>query len=123
MKKIKEIRVCDCGAPLHWTFLFDGAEYFCMNRGAIEGMLGAGKMVECTPERTARQKVTTDVFKTLRKHLIGSGGFTKSNCKKCKEGKDKYHTQHLTESEKEREKIATHILNSLKGSILPTPIE
>lgn len=116
---MKEIRVCDCGAPLHWTFLYNGAEYFCMNCHGSFGMLGAGKVVERTTERIVRQRVATDVFKALRKHLIGSGGFTKSNCKKCKDGKSRYHTDHLTKSEVLRDKIATKILNSLKGKLAP----
>lgn len=119
MEEKVQIKVCECGAPLHWTFLFAGAEYFCMNCGANSGMLGAGKNVDRTTERVARQKVATDVFKALRKHLIGSGGYTKSNCKKCKEGKDRYHTYHLTEMEKVRDKTAKKILNSLKGKLAP----
>ena len=94
MKKQKETRVCDCGAPLHWTFLFDGAEYYCMNCGEKYGMLGAGKDVPETTETKATQKVADAVFKSLRKYLLGSGGYTKNKCKKCKEGNDRYHTYH-----------------------------
>ena len=120
MKERKETRVCNCGAPLHWTFLFDGAEYFCMNCGASYGMLGAGRDVSETVETRARQQVAGDVFKVLRGHLWGSGEFTRSNCKKCKEGKDMYHTDHATKYERTKNDVAEKILKAIKGSLSPS---
>jgi len=114
--KETEIRVCDCGAPLHWTFLYAGAEYFCMNCHRMYGMLGAGEMVLQTTERRARQTVADSVFKALRKYLIGSGGYKKENCKQCNE-RDEYHTQHLTEYERLKDRIACNILDGIKGTL------
>lgn len=114
-REIKKIKVCDCGAPLHGTLLYDFKEYFCMNCRNTYGMLGAGKNVPLTRKRKAREKVADDVFQALRKHLLGSGSFTRSKCKKCQEGKDKYHTDHLTKYEKAKNDEAKKILNRLKG--------
>ena len=112
---MEEIKVCDCGAPLHWTFLYNGQEYFCMNCGAGGGMFGTGKDVLLTVERKARQKVAGDVFKALRKYLFGDGCFTRNKCKKCREGKDTYHTQHTTKYEKAKDNAAQKMLNALHG--------
>ena len=113
--KEKTTRVCGCGAPLHWTFLYNGAEYLCMNCGANFGMLGADQEVPITNETKANQKVAQEVFKALRKHLWGSGGFTRSNCKKCKERKGEYHPQHATKYEEARVEVAGKMLKRLKG--------
>lgn len=110
----KELKICNCGAPLLWTFLYRGAEYFCLNCGHTAGMLGAGINVEATIKLKAERKVVEKVFKTLRPFLIGDGSFWKDKCKKCK-GRKEYHTSHLTKREKAEIKIAEKILNHLKG--------
>lgn len=117
----KETMVCECGAPLHWTFLYHHKEYFCMNCGAKYGMLGAGMDVEETVETKANQKIASNVFGVLRKYLIGDGGFTKSNCKKCKNRKDRYHTQHLSKREIAENEIAEKMLKKIRGYYSITP--
>jgi len=115
-KEKKEVRVCDCGAPLHWTFLFDGAEYFCMNCGRTGGMFGTGKDVPQTVETRAQRMVANDVFKALRKHLHGSGNFSRTNCKKCKSDRGYSHTQHASKYELKKNEVANSILDSIQGS-------
>ena len=110
----REIKVChNCDFPLLWTFLYNGAEYYCLRCGGSTGMLGGGKNVEETKELRAKYVVAKKVFEALRPFLIGDGCYTKNNCKKCKNGKDKYHTKHLTELEKEKNEIASEILKNL----------
>jgi hypothetical protein len=113
---MKKIRVCDCGAPLLWTFLYDGYEYFCMACGNKYGMLGAGKLVDQTKTLRAQEIVFTDVFKALRKHLLGNGRFRRKDCKKCLG--EQYHTQHLTPLERERDGAAVEFIRALKNNIL-----
>jgi hypothetical protein len=110
----KEIKICNCGAPLLWTFLYNGAEYFCLNCGYMAGMLGAGENVEATTELKADRKVVEKVFKALRPFLIGDGCFQRTNCKKCKETGE-YHPQHLTKRQEAENKIAEKILAHLNG--------
>ena len=110
----KEIKICSCGAPILFTFLYNGAEYFCMNCHSSEGMLGAGKNVDSTIELRAESKVVNKVFKSLRPFLIGDGCFQRTGCKKCK-GTGEYHTQHLTKREKTENQIAEKMLNQLNG--------
>lgn len=115
MKKGKEqVRMCSCGAPLHWTFLYNGAEYYCMNCGYTAGMLGAGEMYDETTERRAARKVAKDVFKSLRKHLHGDGCFQRTKCKKC-QNSNEYHPRHATKYEKAKNEVAVKILDSLRG--------
>ena len=117
-KEIKEIRMCGCGGALHWTFLFAGAEYYCMNCGFTGGMFGSGEIVELTTERKAINKVSADVFVALRKHLWIDPCFQRTNCKKCKESNE-YHPQHATEYEKARREVAWKLLEGLRDSLTP----
>lgn len=110
----KEIRVCDCGGPLIWTFLFDGAEYFCLNCHRSMGMLGAGRVVPLTVELKAQQKVAKDVFNSLRNHLMGSGAYQRTDCKKCKNSSE-YHPRHATKYELAKNDAAKRMLNVLKN--------
>ena len=113
-KQMKKIKVCyNCGFPLLWTFLYDDAEYYCLRCGSCTGMLGGSKDVEETKELRAQYIVAEKVFEALKPFLIGVGCYKKDKCKKCKEGKDEYHTQHLTELEKEKNKIADEMLKDL----------
>ena len=103
MKKGKQIKVCEfCSKPLIWTFLYAGAEYYCLDCSGRWGMLGAGEDVDVTTKLRAESKVYNDVFKSIEKHYFGTGSFTKKNCEKCKSGNDRCHTQHATEYEKEK---------------------
>ena len=111
-----EIKIChNCGFPLLWTFLYNGTEYYCLKCGGSTGMLGGGKDVKETKELRAQYVVAEKVFKALRPFLIGDGCYKKTNCKKCEERKDRYHAQHLTELEKEKNKIADYFLNKLQN--------
>ena len=112
----EKIKVCsNCQFPLLWTFLYDGAEYYCMNCQSSVGMMGAGDDVPVTAELKAKYRVAKDVFGALRKHLLGGGRFTRRTCKKCREGIDPYHGSHLTEKEKQRDKVADLFLDALAG--------
>ena len=110
----KEIKLCrNCQFPLLYTFLYDGAEYYCLNCQSSVGMMGAGNDVPVTPELKAKYRVAKDVFGALTKHLLGGGRFTRDTCKKCKVGIDPYHGNHLTEEEKQQDKVADLFLDKL----------
>ena len=111
MNKAK-IKVCsNCQFPLLWTFLYDGAEYYCLNCQSSEGMMGAGDDVLATPELKAKYRVAKDVFGALRKHLLDGGRFKRATCKKCRV--DRYHGSHLTEKEIQQDKVADLFLDKL----------
>jgi len=117
--KNKEIKVCsNCQFPLLWTFLYQGAEYYCLNCQSSVGMLEAGGDVPVTTELKAKYRVAKDVFGALRKHLLGGGRFTRDTCKKCRDGIDQYHGSHLTEKEIQQDKVADLFLDKLA---LPLP--
>lgn len=119
MKKQKEIKICECGTPLIWTFAFAYAEYYCLNCGFSGGMLGSGKCVPATKELIFKQKLVKAIWKVIysRKGLAPEGG-RKINCKEC--DKSRYaHNSHLSESEKEWNEIAKKYLNQFKGIFKP----
>ena len=114
MRKNQDISVCkNCDLPLIFTFCWDGQEYYCLNCGKTLPFMYQ-KEIPITKELKLARKVLDDIWSAIYKHLIPeSRGYTKTNCKKCQNHKDKYHYQHLSESEKIRDKYATMILKKL----------
>lgn len=122
----KKIKVCDCGAPLIWTFFIPYAEYYCLNCGNAGGMFGTGRDVEFTKERKLQKLIVDAVFKVIRKKKLPLGTFGRSGCKKdnkdgrCASYCDN-HRAHLTKTEIEWDKIATKYLKHFnKKKLLPT---
>jgi len=109
------ITVCrKCRHPLLWTFLFDGAEYYCLNCGGKTGMMGGGDDVEATVKLKAQQRVYKGIFGSIRGYALGSGRFQRITCKRCKD-RNEYHGLHTTEFEREKDKVASLFLDRLKG--------
>ena len=111
-----EIRVCDnCGVPLLWTFAFAYNERYCLNCGAMGGMLGTGSDVVATKELILQGKMVNALWKIIygKKGLIPKDA-QRINCKKCDATSEK-HYLHLTENEKEWDKVAREMLEQVKG--------
>jgi len=102
----KEIMVCnDHEAPLIWTFMFTGAEYFCMAGNHAGGMLGTGHRVPLTPELKEQYSLYKRRWGQLRRHIVVSRFWLKG-CDRCADGKGSAHIDHLTDEEKRRSKMA-----------------
>jgi Zn ribbon nucleic-acid-binding protein len=121
MEKEKEtIKVCpECGNPLKWTFCFDYNEYYCLNCGYMNGMLGAGDDVELTPVLKMKAQLIDVIWKRLygKGGMLPEGEFKIKNCKKC--GNGQYHNEHLTKKEEEINEEAWKILENIKGIFNP----
>lgn len=120
-KEPKTIRVCDdCGVPLIWTFAFDYQERYCLNCGAMGGMLGTGEDVPATRELIFQQKLVNAVWNVIygKKGMVSVSVVEKTGCKKCSES-DEAHYNHLTKAEKEWDTIARAYLEKVKGLIKP----
>lgn len=118
--KNKTIRVCDrCETPLIWTFVFDYNERYCLNCGAMGGMLGTGTDLPATRELIFKKKLVDALWKVIydRKGLMPNGKFGRTNCKKETNCYD--HRKHLTLSEREWDTIANKYLISLQGIFIP----
>ena len=118
------VRVCDeCGVPLIWTFAFDYNERYCLNCGAMGGMLGTGEDVPATRELIFQEKIVNALWKILygKKGLVPRSS-QRTNCKKCHESNEK-HYDHLSKAEAEWDKIAREYLKKLQGFLTPQRIE
>jgi ribosomal protein L37AE/L43A len=105
IRNYRKIMVCpNCGTPLISTFLFPGAEWFCMKCKARGGLIGFGKEVVATKELLS---VLYPLRKKFERHAshIWIGGAFKVGCSKCiTQGQYKsYHAWHLTPEEKVRQ--------------------
>lgn len=116
----KTIRVCDdCGVPLIWTFAFAYQERYCLNCGAMGGMLGTGKEVPVTKELLFQQRLVEAIWNVIyksRKGLLPDSEFGRTDCKKDN-GTCHNHQEHLTKAEKEWNAIARTYLIKFRGSI------
>ena len=121
-KEPKTIRVCDeCGVPLIWTFAFDYQERYCLNCGAMGGMLGTGEDVPATRELIFQQRLVNGVWGVIyktKKGLVPVSAGRPDGCEKCRTEKG-YHYNHLTKAEKEWDTIARAYLKKLRGFIKP----
>ena len=116
-KEKKTIRVCDiCETPLIWTFAFPYAERYCLNCGAKGGMLGTGIDVDATQELEFKENLVNAIWKVIygkKNHLMPSGSFTRSNCKKC--DNSDCHRDHASKKEKEGDILARRYLEKVQG--------
>jgi len=119
----KTIRVCDhCETPLIWTFAFSYCERFCLNCGAMGGMMGTGKDIPATRDLIFKQKLVDAIWKIIygRKGMMPSGLFGRSNCEKCRDSHN--HRSHASKAELEWDLIARKYLEQIKGLFDgPTP--
>ena len=114
-KDKKEMIVCnECGIPLVWTFHWAYYEYYCLGCGGHWGMLGAGKRIKSTPELEKQSKYLRKLWKALGHYLTPESKCTRTGCLKCQTSND--HREHLSKKEIRENKIATKILEALKGS-------
>ena len=102
-----QIVVCGrCEEPLVWTFMFDGAEYYCPCCGLTAGAFGGEtEEVDETPELKRREKIISDYFKKLRDDIIPARCQYK-NCKKCDADRNSYHIDHASKKAVEKSKKA-----------------
>jgi len=99
----KQIRCCTCGNPLISTFIYSGAEYYCIDCGSSYGFFDGYKDVDETQELNKRGEENLKWFLDIRKDLIG-GGMKIRGCKKCDEGG--YHLHHASDDEIKKHKEA-----------------
>ena len=110
-----EIILCrECQIPLIWTFFFAYAEYYCLNCGDHEGMMGAGDRVKATPELKRQLRRLTKLWKAIAHRMNPLSSYTRGDCKKCSVECD--HRLHLSRKEKLEHKAVMPILESLKGT-------
>lgn len=79
-------------------------------------MLGAGDRVEVTPELRALNKVVNKIWKAIEFNLIPRSNYYKETCSKCKKDGGYSHRQHLTKSEKRKDRLATNMLKKMIGA-------
>ncbi len=114
-KNKKTIRVCSCGTPMIWTFVYDGCERFCLNCGLSGGMFGTGDDVEATRELIFKKKIVDAIWKVIYANKgLCPVSCQRKGCKKCS-GSDERHYEHLTKAEKEWDEIARKTLEQMKG--------
>lgn len=107
-----------CKTPLVWTYIYPGAEQYCIECGTSFGFLDGGKIErKATPGMIKRKE---QVDKQFKKAVEGYayGGCTYDNCHRCQnptEPNDKYHIWHLTDDEKKAHAAAMKRLERLKS--------
>lgn len=100
---MSKIAICNCGSPLISTFMFSGAEYFCMECGSSYGMFDTDR-VDSNPELEKRHKRLEAKWEKISKHLL-TGGVMFRSCDTCTE-KREAHINHATEEELKLHKAA-----------------
>lgn len=112
----KTIRVCDhCETPLIWTFAFPYCERYCLNCGAMGGMMGTGKDIPATKDLIFKEKLVLAIWKVIygKKALMPQGKFSRTNCEKCRT--EDYHRKHASKAELEGDLIAREYLQKMQG--------
>ena len=90
------ISVCNCGAPLISTFMFSGAEFYCIECGSHFGMFGVERKQE-TPELKKRLKKNEAKWEKMKKGLL-TGGVMFTWCDTCSKTNEP-HLNHATKEE------------------------
>jgi len=124
-RKKRVIRVCaNCGWPLIWTFAFAYNERFCLNCLAPSEMFDGNPDEPASRERIFQKKLVDAIWGVIygKKGFMPSGKFGRSGCKKDnREGRYASscddHRAHLSETEKEWDRIARKYLKRLKGRL------
>lgn len=111
----KSIKLCPyCKEPLIWTFINLGTEWYCINCKNEYPMFCDSISIEYYDEKykyyKIKQKIYKKIFDSITKDLIPYRSYRK-NCDKCK---NEYHRQHLSENEKEKDKISREVLKKIR---------
>ena len=116
---VKLIKLCPvCGEPLVWSFINPGCEWMCICCKGTFPMFCGGESIDEEHEEykyyEIKQKMYTDIFKVMSKHIIPPRSWRK-NCKKCKTdfGFGEYHLKHATKLQKMKHEIASKILEEI----------
>lgn len=91
-----KIHICYCGEPLVFTFMFRGAEYFCVRCGSKLGVMDSLTQ-DKTPELSKRLTLNKAMFSRLSKGLL-TGGVMFTGCNTCSK-QDEAHINHATQEE------------------------
>lgn len=100
---MSRISICNCGAPLVSTFMFSGAEFFCVECGNSLGMLDADR-VEETPAMRKRADRNKKKFDSISDGLL-TGGVMFVSCDTCTKTSEP-HINHATPLEIAKHKAA-----------------
>lgn len=104
-----------CGTPLVATFVFSGAEYYCVRCGSTYGMFDVPRKIE-TPALREERGRNIEAFDSVAKGAIARNSLH-HDCEKCNApGKpDGYHHQHATS---EQAAASEEAYAALKGGIV-----
>ena len=104
-----------CGTPLVATFVFSGAEYYCVRCGSTYGMFDVPRKIETPALREERER-NSAAFDSVAKGAIPRNSLRR-DCEKCNTpGKhDGYHHQHATS---EQAAASEEAYAALKGGIV-----
>ena len=120
MSQTKDIKICprcqqhhDTQEPLISTFMFMGAEYYCLWCGWTGGIFD-GERVKRTKELAYKDKLYKAIFRLLQKDIWFPGAY-KADCPKCASPRtaENYHCNH---ADKDKHRIAHETLNRLTGT-------
>lgn len=100
---MSRVAICYCGEPLISTFMFSGAEYFCVRCGASLGMFDT-ESKEMTPELRKRAEANEKKWHSISKGLL-TGGVMFRNCDTCSK-ENTPHLNHATQEELQAHKKA-----------------
>lgn len=112
-KQKPTVRICGCGTPLIWTFAFAYSERYCLNCGQPTPMFDGNNDVPLTKELQLKKKLVEVMWKVIYNKYLPKGNFQQGDCKKCVG--NAYHNNHLTKGEVEYDKIASKLLEKVKG--------
>ena len=107
---MSDIKCCPkCDKPVVWTFMFPGAEWFCLFCKWQGGLFYAERR-DHTPELVELRDKITKEFKKLVAHYIPPTSYRKG-CDKCPH---EYHINHVTKVVRTRSKNAYQKLMNWK---------
>lgn len=87
-----------CGTPLVATYLFSGAEWFCVECRSTRGLLNVPERLEYSSAAKAESEENRQRFRAIAKDFIPFG-CRLDGCAKCESGED--HRDHITDEERE----------------------
>jgi len=93
------IKVCECGYPIVFTFMYAGAEYLCLNCGEGYDFFGSGISLPVTVDLKTMYHYAEKKHDEIAKVWIGGGCFLHT-CDKCNSHSE-YHIDHATNKELE----------------------
>lgn len=108
-----DIKSCPkCSKPVVWTFMFSGAEWYCLFCKWRGGMLFAERKPHHWKTKQLKEKIEAE-FNRIRKSIIPPTAWMKG-CAKCEEGKE-YHILHVSSDLRKESEAATKELEDWNG--------